>query len=633
MSDSEPDERAAAESALNRMTDGFVAVDREWRVTFCNERVSDLLGGEHVPESGTSLWEAFPRLRDNEFGTAYRRAMSSGEPQTAEAYYDFFGGWFQATAHPDEDGLSIYFRDVTERRQLEAELRQENEIRERVFETTPTGVLVLDDEGRIERANERATELLQIETDPDGLAYDSPEWKAFDENGDPLDRYPVETVLETGQPVENVEHGIEVSDGTQRWLSVSATPLADHTDGAPARVVAVVADRTAQRELETTLRESEASLHRLYEVAGDPELSFDQKLRELLRVGRERLDAELGFLTQIEDGVQTIAEAVGDHHRIQTGESCPLSQAYCSRTVESEGLLSVYDAEAEGWVGTESYQVFELGSYVGGKVFVDDELYGTLCFADADPRGEPFSDAEATFVELLTQWVSYELNRRERHSRIERQNERLDEFASVVSHDLRNPLNVATARVEMAAESGDTSHLADARDALSRMDELIDDVLSLARYGDEVVDAKPVPLGDAAERAWQNVVCEDGGEATLLLADPPTVRGDDSRIRQLFEKLFGNAIDHGRADVTVTVGALTDTEGFFVADDGPGIPPSEREQVFERGYSTAESGTGFGLGVVAEIVDAHNWTVCVVESADGGARFEVTAPATDPFDG
>ena len=631
MSEPGSDERAAAESALNRMTDGFVAVDREWHVTFCNERVSDLLGNEHVPELGTSLWEAYPQLRDNEFGAAYRRAMSSGEPQTAEAYYDFFGGWFQATAHPDEEGLSIYFRDVTERRQLEVELRRENELRERVFETTPTGVLVLDEEGRIERANERATELLGIETDPNGLTYDSPEWETFDEDGEPLDRYPVETVLETGQPVENVEHGIEAGDGSRRWLSVSATPIADDPDGEPTRVVAAVADRTEQRELETQLRESAASLHRLYEVAGDPGLSFDEKLRELLRVGRERLGLELGFLTRIEDGVQTIAEAVGDHHRIQTGESCPLSQAYCSRTVESEELLAVYDAEAEGWVGTEPYQVFELGAYVGGKVFVDDELYGTLCFADADPRGESFSDAEASFVELLTQWVSYELDRRERHSRIERQNERLDEFASVVSHDLRNPLNVAAARVEMAAETGDTSHLADARDALDRMDELIDDVLSLARHGDAVVDAEPVPLGDAAERAWQNVTGGDR-DATLVVADPPTVRGDDSRILQLFEKLFGNAVDHAGPDVTVTVGALTDEEGFFVADDGPGIPPSEREQVFERGYSTADNGTGFGLGVVAKIADIHDWTVRAVESKDGGARFELVAPAADPFD-
>ena len=610
------------------MTDGFVAVDREWRVTFCNERVSELLGSEHVPEMGTSLWAAFPQLRDNEFGAAYRRAMSSGEPETAEAYYDFFGGWFQATAYPDEDGLSIYFRDVTERRRLEADLRHENEIRERVFETTPTGVLVLDGDGRIERANERAAELLAIDTDPDGVAYDHPEWETFDEDGEPLDRYPVETVLETGQPVENVEHGIETADGQRRWLSVSATPLAADPDE-PTRVVVVAADRTAQRELEARLRESATALHRLYEVAGDPELSFDEKLRELLRVGRERLGVELGFLTRIEDGVQTIAEAVGDHHRIQTGESCPLSQAYCSRTVDSEGLLAVYDADAEGWVGTEPYQVFELGSYIGGKVFVDDELYGTLCFADADPRGESFSDAEATFVELLTQWVSYELDRRERHSRIERQNERLDDFASVVSHDLRNPLNVATARVEMAAETDDTSHLADAQNALARMDELIDDVLSLARHGDEVVDAEPVLLDDAAERAWQNVA---GGDATLVVADPPTVRGDDSRILQLLEKLFGNALDHVGPEVTVTVGALDDQEGFFIADDGPGIPPSERKQVFERGYSTAENGTGFGLGVVAEIVDAHDWTVRVADSADGGARFEVVAPTVEPFE-
>jgi signal transduction histidine kinase len=74
--------------------------------------------------------------------------------------------------------------------------------------------------------------------------------------------------------------------------------------------------------------------------------------------------------------------------------------------------------------------------------------------------------------------------------------------------------------------------------------------------------------------------------------------------------------------VTVTVGDLADDAGFFVADDGPGIPPDERETVFEAGHSTAPDGTGFGLAIVDGIADAHGWTVRVTDSATGGARFE-----------
>jgi signal transduction histidine kinase len=165
------------------------------------------------------------------------------------------------------------------------------------------------------------------------------------------------------------------------------------------------------------------------------------------------------------------------------------------------------------------------------------------------------------------------------------------------------------------------------------MDELIDDVLSLARHGERVVETEPVALSDAAERAWAAAGGPDDSAARLRLRDPPTVRGDESRVVQLFEKLFGNAADHAGPGPTVTVGRLPDEDGFYVADDGPGIPPDRREDVFERGFSTEENGTGFGLGIVAEIVDAHDWTVRVTDAADGGARFEILAPTVEPFDG
>ena len=81
-------------------------------------------------------------------------------------------------------------------------------------------------------------------------------------------------------------------------------------------------------------------------------------------------------------------------------------------------------------------------------------------------------------------------------------------------------------------------------------------------------------------------------------------------------------MEHGGEDVTVRIGELDG--GFSVEDDGPGIPPEDREQIFDAGYSTTRDGTGFGLSIVQEIIEAHGWTVAVTEGADGGARFEIT---------
>jgi signal transduction histidine kinase len=114
------------------------------------------------------------------------------------------------------------------------------------------------------------------------------------------------------------------------------------------------------------------------------------------------------------------------------------------------------------------------------------------------------------------------------------------------------------------------------------------------------------------------------GDAELTLDDDLTFEANPDRVKRLFENLFRNAIDHGSPDVTVTVGRLSDPPGFYVADNGPGIPPAERSDVFEAGYTTSEAGTGFGLAIVADIVAAHRWDIHVTESEDGGARFEIT---------
>jgi signal transduction histidine kinase len=102
---------------------------------------------------------------------------------------------------------------------------------------------------------------------------------------------------------------------------------------------------------------------------------------------------------------------------------------------------------------------------------------------------------------------------------------------------------------------------------------------------------------------------------------------DADRLQQLLENLFRNAVEHGGEEVTVQVGALDDASGFYVADNGVGIPEESQGKVFDSGYSSATDGTGFGLAIVKEIVDAHGWMIRVTENSEGGARFEITGIA------
>jgi len=209
--------------------------------------------------------------------------------------------------------------------------------------------------------------------------------------------------------------------------------------------------------------------------------------------------------------------------------------------------------------------------------------------------------------------------RKERQRELERQNERLEEFTSVVSHDLRNPLTVLKGALELAERTGEADHFERGHRAVDRMERLVTDLRTLARQGDRVTDHEPVALPGVIQASWDTVETDD---ATLLVDVHTTILADESRLRQLFENLFRNAVEHGGVDVTVRVGPLDD--GLYVADDGPGIPPEDRERVFESGYSTSDDGTGFGLAIVSEIASAHGWEVALTESEDGGVRFEVT---------
>jgi PAS domain S-box-containing protein len=211
-----------------------------------------------------------------------------------------------------------------------------------------------------------------------------------------------------------------------------------------------------------------------------------------------------------------------------------------------------------------------------------------------------------------------ELKRREQE--LHQQKERLDQFASVVSHDLRNPLTVANGKLEQARAERDGEHLADVADALERMEAIVEDVLTMARQGHDVgeADRDLVDLGSTIESCWATVAT---GDAALEVETDAAIRADADRLRRALENLFRNAVEHGTPEV-IEVGDLED--GFYVADDGPGIPTSERGSIFEPGHSSSANGTGFGLAIVRGIVQAHGWSIEATESDAGGARFEIS---------
>ncbi|WP_435317722.1 two-component system sensor histidine kinase NtrB [Haloarchaeobius sp. TZWSO28] len=225
--------------------------------------------------------------------------------------------------------------------------------------------------------------------------------------------------------------------------------------------------------------------------------------------------------------------------------------------------------------------------------------------------------------------VSHDETARKQYQRmLERQNDRLKEFTDILSHDLRTPLSVVNLRLDLYRDTDDASHLDDIEAVTDRMERLIVDLLSVARQGGMVKNPVRTDLADVIETASVGTLPES---ATLLYDEVPPILASPDRLCQVFENLFRNAVDHGGETVTLRVGPLED--GFYVEDDGPGIPEEYCDNVFDHGFTTREDGHGFGLSVVRTIIGAHGWDIEATNrspetSTDGGSP-----RGGDPVDG
>ena len=236
-----------------------------------------------------------------------------------------------------------------------------------------------------------------------------------------------------------------------------------------------------------------------------------------------------------------------------------------------------------------------------------------------ESRCTPVTDERGTVTSLvgLTRDITdRKLYQRELTETIDQ----LEEFTATVSHDLRNPLNVAAGNIRLAAAEGESEPLDTAFEAIQRMDSLIEELLALAKDGKAVGERRRVQSEDVVAKSFENVRAP---ETTLRTEGSVEISCDPARLTEAFENLVRNAVEHGGSDVALTAGVLPDEDGLYVEDDGPGIPAEERERVFEKGHTTRKDGSGFGLAIVERIVDAHGWDVRVADGETGGARFEV----------
>lgn len=444
--------------------------------------------------------------------------------------------------------------------------------------------------------------------------------------------------LTTAGEIERFEYRVQTADGEIRWVSDNVTALSE-SEGKVSGFRGGVIDITDRKAAVDRLREHTSKVTQLHELATD--IADD--------------DSEAAIYQRAVDGADTLFPgdsvhflvAEGDHfvltastrdEPVEQHDPVPVDSGLVGEIYRADGVLRVDDVtEKQATAQLDTSSDASRNSHSAADLRVGDRASdgSSLLGVSLHDQGliqlsahqqAAFDDYDEELLNLLANHVMSSLYQIRAEKTLRRERDRLDEFASIISHDIRNPLNVASGRVTIAQEEYDSPHLDAAETALNRIETIISDVLKLSRQGDTVGETESVLLENVVHDAWESISTP---EATLQTESLAYIQADQSRLVEVFENLFRNAVEHGGESVRVTVGRLKD--GFYVEDTGPGIPPNVHDTIFEQGYTTNTDGTGFGLVIVKRIVEAHQWEIDVTVGTNGGARFEITGSGGTPL--
>ena len=737
---------------LQSISDAFFAVDREWRFTYLNAQAQRVL--DRTDLLGKVLWDEYPGLRGSEFERVYRRAARERVALSLTSYYPDHDRWYEVHAYPAAgDGVSVYFRNVTERKRDEAALRESEERFRAAFDQSVVGIVLADLEGRILRANDAFCQIVgRPRAEVEGVT--SQGFTHADDVGRNID---IVDRLRARQALSSIyEKRYLRPDGTVVHAQINLAAVRDAADNAVG-IIAVVQDVTEQKRAEETLRQSEARYRTLFESIDQGfcviEMMFDdagrpvdyrflevnpaferqtglrdaagKRMREFAPAheqhwfdtyGRVATTGEpvrfVNFADALRRWYEVYAYRVGGADSRKVGvlfnDITERRQAEEAVRDSSERLrlavaiaqmgtfdidlatdaVTVNDAGREiyGWEPGEALTFAKVQTHfhpedrdwvvrrVGdalrpdgpGEFEVEQRIIrrdGAVRWIRVRGRAVYEGDADSrravrcagTYLDITRQREAEQERERllqaERAARAEaeRASEAKSEFLATLSHELRTPLTPVLLTVSLmesnpALPDDLRDDVATIRRNVELESRLISDLLDLTRItkGKLQLDTQDVDLHLILRSAID--ICQREASAKMVVdlrAARHLVRGDSTRLQQIFWNLINNAQKFTGPEGTVTVRSSDAADGRIrvdVIDDGVGIDPAVLPRLFnafEQGDVRADrkqAGLGLGLAISKRLTEAHGGTIAATSAGRGrGATFRVELPAVAKF--
>ncbi|QRV16325.1 PAS domain S-box protein [Haloterrigena salifodinae] len=602
------------EDIFERVDDAFYALDEKLRFEYVNDRAEELLGKSAGELLGQAPWEVLDADEDDPLFAKYETALESQESRSFERCSEPLGIWEEVRVYPSESGLSVYFRDITDQKKRERALRESEEryrsLTDDVLDTSEVGTFILDSEFEIVWINEAVEEYFDLDREA-VLGRDKRE--VIDDQIAELFEKPQEfanrvtATYDDNTYTEQFEcHIVENETRDERWLKHWSQPIQSglYAGGRIEHYTDITQRKQRERELSWFKRAVKASGHAIYMTDADGEITYVNSAFE----------ETTGYSAE---------EAIGKTPEIlQSGEH---DDAY---------YQMLWETVQEGEIWEEE--------------ITDRRKDGECYFAEqtiapvTDENGE--IDRFVAVQNDITERKRREQRLEELVERLDASNERLEQFAYAVSHDLQEPLRMVSSylqlierRFEDDLDEEALEYLDFAVDGAERMTKMIDDLLAYSRIetresSDELVDLNAVLEDVQADLQFQI----EEHDAEITTEELPEVKGDESQLRQLFQNLLDNAIEYsGEEPPQVHICAARERSKWQISvrDEGIGIDPEDQERIFEifqRLHTREEhEGTGVGLALCERIVDHHDGEIQVESEPGTGTTFTISLPTVD----